>query len=111
MYLDPGSGGMLIQVIVALVVILLWIIPAVLVFRDAKKNKIDPPVLWAIVVFFAIIIGLVAYLIVRNLKRGKENESDTTKSNTDELLKYKELLDKGVITLDDYNTKKKQLLE
>jgi len=111
MYLDPGFGGMLAQLILPVAIIGLWIIPAFLVYRDAKKNKIEPPFLWAIIVYIAIIIGLVAYLIVRNLKKGKENDSAGKNSNADELMKYKELLDKGAITQEEFDKKKTQLLE
>lgn len=39
------------------------------------------------------------------------SESDTKGSSADEILKFKRLLDAGAITQDEYETKKKQLLE
>lgn len=50
-------------------------------------------------------------------RQGKEKAVTTTtikqeipQSNADELKKYKELLDSGVITQEEFNAKKKQLL-
>ena len=42
-----------------------------------------------------------------------ENVKNTisAKSNADELRKFKELFDEGIITEDEYNIKKRQLLE
>ncbi len=34
-------------------------------YRDATKRGMDNPELWAIIVFFGNIMGLVAYLVVR----------------------------------------------
>lgn len=41
---------------------------------------------------------------------GAKIENSTTASNVDEIRKYKELLDDGVITQDEFDAKKKQLL-
>lgn len=38
------------------------------------------------------------------------NSNNATTSNADEILKYKNLLDGGIITQEEFNTKKKQLL-
>ena len=108
-YIDPDSTPMMTQIIVGVVFLLLGFLPAILVFKDAKKNDISPPFLWALLVFVVLIIGLIAYLIVRNLKVKKGNESNI--SSADELTKYKKLLDDGVITQEEFDIKKKQLLE
>lgn len=48
---------------------------------------------------------------IANLKRIKDNDNNNKQySTTEELKKYKELLDTGVITKQDFNKKKKQLL-
>ena len=109
-YIDPGRTADLTRLIIVLVVLLIWLIPAVLVFKDAKRNKMEPPILWAIIVFFAIILGLIAYLIVRNLKIKKGSDNVDGISNADELGKYKKLFDDGVITQEEFNAKKKQIL-
>ena len=52
-------------------------------------------------------------LIQRQGDRQKltEEKQETVQSNADELRKYKELLDMGAITQDEFDAKKKQLLE
>lgn len=44
------------------------------------------------------------------LAKKKENETKVSSSAADELLKYKQLLDMGVISEDEFNAKKKALL-
>jgi len=46
------------------------------------------------------------YIITRQDKKQVVNNTSTT----DELMKYKELLDSGVITQEEFDAKKKQLL-
>ena len=50
--------------------------------------------------------------VINNLIQKRKNNGNITVavSNADELKKYKELLDAGVITQEEYDTKKKQLL-
>lgn len=43
-------------------------------------------------------------------RQGRKEVVNVSKSNADELKKYKELLDSGVITQEEFNAKKKQLL-
>lgn len=43
-------------------------------------------------------------------KEGKSMVSQSAQNNVDELKKYKELLDSGIITQDEFDTKKRQLL-
>ncbi len=104
------------------------IIVAILLFISASYNTIactigeefinfDFPFTVLIAIWFAIVVIAVAKrstLIV-----GPENKATTQKTvtnvvtektNADELKKYKELLDSGAITQEEYNEKKKQLL-
>ncbi len=46
----------------------IWIISILLAYwayKDAKSRNMDSPALWAIIVFFLGLIGLIIYLIVR----------------------------------------------
>lgn len=43
-------------------------------------------------------------------KKNKNNETSTSTSSADEILKYKNLLDSGIITQEEFDAKKKQLL-
>ena len=49
-------------------------------------------------------------LMERQDKSSRINHHDNVQRNADELKKYKELLDSGVITQEEFNAKKKQLL-
>ena len=49
-------------------------------------------------------------LIDRQDQKNKSQNTGTFVNNADELKKYKELLDGGVITQEEFETKKKQLL-
>ena len=77
--------------------------------------------------YFYIIIGAFALIVILSFvnsiiqKKVKKEASETTSkdtneaaiaetSNVDELKKYKDLLDSGVITQEEFDTKKKQLL-
>lgn len=53
---------------------------------------------------------LSALQIICNQENGEKIEEQST-SNTDEILKYKQLLDAGAITEEEYEAKKKQLLD
>ena len=50
------------------------------------------------------------YNVVNNLLQERQNESNASQSNADELIKYKKLFDEGVITQEEFDAKKKQLL-
>ena len=49
-------------------------------------------------------------LVERQNKNTSEVPSNSTMGSADELKKYKDLLDSGVITREEFDTKKKQLL-
>ena len=50
-------------------------------------------------------------LMLRQEKAEKTIQQETSGGNADELKKYKELLDSGVITQEEFDAKKKQLLD
>lgn len=57
----PGAGVFLLLaflMILAHVVLIAW------VYADAQANSDDPPFLWALVVFFAPLLGLVLYALL-----------------------------------------------
>lgn len=53
------------------------------------------------------IAGILDGIMSKNVKT---NNNQTTVSNADEILKYKKLMDDGIITEDEFTAKKKQLL-
>lgn len=64
---------MLIPLIFVLVLGIVQIIVTVWVYKNAKKNNIDSPGLWALLcLFIPFPIGLIIYIVVRN---GKKKET------------------------------------
>ena len=66
-------------------------------------------------VIMALLIAISVIAFVSNYKIKKDGiKEEVTKvaqnSGADEIVKYKELLDKGIITQEEYDAKKKQLL-
>lgn len=81
---------------------------AELVFKEAKTGrlekvvtKIDSKVNNKIIAFFENI----------NPKIESESKKETTSSPIDQIREYKQLMDDGIITEEEFETKKKQLLE
>ncbi len=58
-----GIGGVMIVVwcCVALVALVVPLVLAIVVYKDAQKHKVDNPILWALLSFFFSIIGLLIY--------------------------------------------------
>ena len=68
--------------------------------------------------FFTVVILMFAIIILGFVKRSRLIVGDTSattvsipSTNADELKKYKDLLDSGAITQEEFDAKKKQLLE
>ncbi|MDD2268017.1 MAG: zinc ribbon domain-containing protein [Eubacteriales bacterium] len=70
---DFGTAWLLaiiVPLIFALVLGIVQIIVTVWVYKNAKKNNIDSPGLWALLCFFIPFpIGLIIYIVVRNGKK------------------------------------------
>jgi hypothetical protein len=62
------TGGMIIiPLCCGLLGFLVWVVVAFLIYKDAQKNNVDNPILWAIVVWFTGVIGILIYLLaIRN---------------------------------------------
>lgn len=83
-------------------VLILWLICAGVSARMAYKKGYS---------YYAfIVIGLVSGIIGLIIAAVIPDRSNTAASDADTLLKYKELLDKGVITQTEFNEKKRALL-
>lgn len=63
-----------------------------------------------IVAIFAIAYFMVSFVVKENFALSAKAAKSNTVSAADELVKYKQLLDSGAITQDDYEAKKKELL-
>lgn len=82
---------------------------AQLVFSDSSRYE------WTIGWLYYVIIALHILTVILSLvvkyKKFEDRETKANNSNTpEEIKKYKELLDSGVITQDEFDAKKKQLL-
>ena len=53
-------GGVFVIVCISWVV---WIAISIWIYKDAKKHNVDSPALWAFIVFFIGVIGLLIYLL------------------------------------------------
>lgn len=73
---DPSAVGGLfaatwgIIFVIICVTYVLWIALAVWIYKDAKNSKVENPALWAIIVLFFGLIGLLLYFLV-----GKKSNS------------------------------------
>ncbi len=55
------------------VLIIIWIVLAIWVYKDAKKRNMDNPVLWLIITLLLGLIGLIIYLVVRPKEPVQQN--------------------------------------
>lgn len=69
-------------------------------------------VLWWFFGFMLFIVAIVAVMFLKdkNAPEQKSYNLPHSPSGADELIKYKELLDKGVITQEEFEAKKQQIL-
>lgn len=72
------------------------------------------PINWLFYIEMFFLISIVFVAFMKNSKyieeQSKKVVSDTAISSADELKKYKELFDSGIITQEEFESKKKQLL-
>lgn len=65
----PGAGfGFVIFLVVVVFFIgffVAWLIAVVWVYRDAQRQGMDTPALWALVVFMGSYLGIIVYILVR----------------------------------------------
>ena len=62
-----------------LLLLIMWLILVFWVYRDAERRGMNG-VLWALLVFFGIFIGLIIYLIVRSEEFPRQIASEPTQS-------------------------------
>ena len=54
---------------------IVWFLVAHWVYKDAQKRKAENPMLWGVLVFFAGIVGIILWMVLRPPIGGKKNES------------------------------------
>lgn len=83
----------------------LGLIPA----NIAQKKGYDFTTWW-IYGALLFIVAIIHVMIIED-KNGNAKKTILVQSTADELIKYKELLDQGVLTPEEFQTKKEQLLK
>lgn len=114
-----GISIVLIIFVIEVIAVILCVICHKILERKGYPNERNYGSIWG---FFLGIIGLAVCLFSHtNIKSDNENtviQTDTNKmvkqedqlENVEELMKYKQLLDTGGITQDDFDKKKKELI-
>jgi len=49
--------------VIACLFIIIWIGVCIWVYKDAKKRNISNPILWALLTYFLLVVGLIVYLL------------------------------------------------
>ena len=62
--LQAGSGAAGVFLLFAFLMIIVHVVLIGWVYLDAEEHSDDPPYLWALVVFFAPMLGLVLYVLL-----------------------------------------------
>lgn len=103
-----------------LIVFILWLAFSLVVANSANKSGRSYNLFLIISVIFSPVVGGIVLAIANAVREEKSlsNEAEEKKSNLDSyiskadaLKKYKELLDDGVITQEEFETKKQQILD
>ena len=66
-----------------------------------------PVVIWV----FTLAIFILIQLVLPSRNNNKKDKPTSNKAELDDLIKYKEMLDKGVITQEEFEIKKKEILQ
>lgn len=90
--------------------ILIFILNMWFMFGVANRAENNMHICFAIAMFVMIIVSFVKRANVFNDTVQEVKVVNAKESNADELKKYKELLDAGTITQEEFESKKKQLL-
>jgi len=85
-------------------VLLSFVILGIMIFVIAKMIKVSK------MKILKLIIDSILALYEKKETKNVEATANQS-SNADELIEYKKLLDVGIISQDEYDTKKKQLLD
>ncbi len=100
-------------ILVAVIGIPIYLLPSLIAYKRNHKNVIAI----IIVNFFlgATVIGWVGSLIWAVLNKQSDDDKEVSENailnGADAIVKYKNLLDQGVITKEEFETKKRELLD
>ena len=105
--MNPGTVSYVTSSVTALVLLLIFFAVLGLIPARIAKKKGYSFGLWWLFGFFFFLIALIVSLFLADKNAGQKAEAI---NGADALAKYKELLDAGVITQEEFDAKKKQLL-
>lgn len=99
----------MVTIVLLLIGLFLYFLPTIGAVMEKKKNA---TAIFAVNLFFGwTLIGWVVALVWALTKEDKKETTPVqTKSDADELKKLADLKEKGVISEDEFNAKKKQVL-
>ena len=105
--LASASTGQLLMTFIPLAIIAWCIMWGALTKSIMQKKGYKGGFLWG---FFLGFLGLIAVACYPDLNAQNKVIQEPQQSTADELMKYKMLLEQGAITQEEYEAKKKQLL-
>lgn len=85
-----------------IIIIVIWIACAFICGNIASKKGYS----YSLFAFIGLITGIIGVIVAAVMPDKKQGAG-----NADALLKYKELLDKGVITQEEFDAKKNELMK
>jgi len=96
------------EIILIIVVLLLWAIPAIWGYKEGEKRTIGD----IGGLLLGLVLGFIGIIIIYCLPKIEEQQYHNffAQSPADEILKYKQLLDNGAITEEEYNIQKAKIL-
>ena len=65
-----GIGSLTCGIIIVIWIVV-WLVLAIWVYKDAEKHSMSG-ILWALIVFFLGLIGLIIYLVIRSSHKGPQ---------------------------------------
>jgi hypothetical protein len=110
-YLDPGSGGG-IGPLEVVIIILVWIVPAVLIARYADRKGHSFVGFLLIGLLTSWVISGIAALVVEDRRAPRQVVMAPSAADPlDQLTKLTELRDSGALTQEEFDTEKARIME
>jgi len=73
-----GTVGLVVWCCIILFAFLVPVVLAIVVYKDAEKNKVENAIIWALLTFFFNVIGLLVYFLAIRPEAMKKNGGGST---------------------------------